>query len=216
MSKARGPYRVDPLGYKKKAMQQAMEALKESIDVPCYGGHPKQEAAYHALQEALANEALDKKAENARELGLDYEPAKYSDIVSDGGLDPRNKFDKSAQQEPVAWMFTDEEGTEFFEEREDWKGKWTPLYTSPPAQQEPVYWQWRRKDQPWSLEYTFNSEVQVTTNDSERRALYTSPPAQRTWVGLNDDELADFWFKQSLDWMEFARVIEDALRSKNT
>ena len=39
MSKARGPYRVDPLGYKK------------------------------------ANEALDKKAENARELGLDYEPA---------------------------------------------------------------------------------------------------------------------------------------------
>ena len=42
------------------------------------------------------------------------------------------------------------------------------------------------------------------------------PTAQRTWVGLNDDELADFWFKQSLDWMEFARVIEDALRSKNT
>ena len=40
MSKARGPYRVDPLGYKKKS-----------------------------------NEALDKKAENARELGLDYEPA---------------------------------------------------------------------------------------------------------------------------------------------
>ena len=47
-------------------------------------------------REALANEALDKMAENARELGLDYEPAqqepvgKYSDIVSDGGLDPRN------------------------------------------------------------------------------------------------------------------------------
>lgn len=38
MSKPRGPYRVDPLGYKK------------------------------------ANEALDKMAENARELGLDYEP----------------------------------------------------------------------------------------------------------------------------------------------
>ena len=40
MSKARGPYRVDPLGYKKKA-----------------------------------DEALNKKAENARELGLDYAPA---------------------------------------------------------------------------------------------------------------------------------------------
>lgn len=54
-------------------------------------------------------------------------------------------------------------------------------------QQEPVYWQWRRKDQPWSLEYTFNSEVHVTTKDSERRALYTTPP-QRTWVGLTDEE----------------------------
>jgi hypothetical protein len=50
-----------------------------------------------------AQQALDKKAENARELGLDYEPAQYSDIVSDGGLDPRNKFDKPAQQEPIAW-----------------------------------------------------------------------------------------------------------------
>lgn len=28
-----------------------------------------------ALRQALANEALDKMAENARELGLDYEPA---------------------------------------------------------------------------------------------------------------------------------------------
>ena len=42
MSKARGPYRVDPLGYKK------------------------------------AQKALDKMAENARELGLDYEPATYT------------------------------------------------------------------------------------------------------------------------------------------
>ena len=33
---------------------------------------------------------------------------------------------------------------------------------------------------------------------------------QRTWVGLTDDELADIWYKQSLDWMEFARAIEAA------
>ena len=31
--------------------------------------------ALAAIQKALANEALEKKAENARELGLDYEPA---------------------------------------------------------------------------------------------------------------------------------------------
>jgi hypothetical protein len=81
-------------------------------------------------------QALDKKAENARELGLDYEPvpenfmdalrfdvamrdaaqpapvqepvAQYSDIVSDGGLDPRNKFDIPAAQRQ--WVgLTDEE-----------------------------------------------------------------------------------------------------------
>jgi hypothetical protein len=61
--------------------------------------------------------ALNKMAENARELGLSYDDAVkggvgimlggkridpasiYSDIVSDGGMDPRNQFDKPA---PVA------------------------------------------------------------------------------------------------------------------
>ena len=41
-----------------------------------------------ALQKALANEALDKKAENARELGLDYEPAQQEPVAKhyvDGG-----------------------------------------------------------------------------------------------------------------------------------
>ena len=36
-------------------------------------------------------EALDKKAENARELGLDYEPARDSGIVTAGGADPRTQ-----------------------------------------------------------------------------------------------------------------------------
>jgi hypothetical protein len=31
---------------------------------------------------------------------LAEQPAQYSDIVSDGGLDPRNRFDQPAQQEP--------------------------------------------------------------------------------------------------------------------
>ena len=44
---------------------------------------------------------------------------------------------------------------------------------------EPVYWQWRRKGHDWTLEYTFANEVQVTTDDSERRALYAIPPAQQ-------------------------------------
>jgi hypothetical protein len=59
-----------------------------------------------------AQQALDKKAENARELGLDYEPA---------------------QQEPVAWMT---------KTGSVWKTKAdetdTPLYTPPPPQRKPL------------------------------------------------------------------------------
>ena len=37
--------------------------------------------------------------------------------------------------------------------------------------------------------------------------LYTTPPQRKPLTG---DELADLWYKQSLDWMEFARAIEAA------
>ena len=71
-----------------------------------------------AIKEALAQQALDKKAENARELGLDYEPV----------------------QEPVAWHtedhLTDRSATTYSKDmayRWECKG-WpvTPLYTTPP------------------------------------------------------------------------------------
>jgi hypothetical protein len=68
--------------------------------------------------------ALDKKAENARELGLDYEPVgQYSDIVSDGGLDPRNKFDATPPTAQRQWVgLTDEEKRQIFERKEDYQG----------------------------------------------------------------------------------------------
>jgi hypothetical protein len=57
--------------------------------------------------------------------------------------------------------------------------------------QEPVYWQWRRKSDPWRLEsHTFNCEVKATTDDSEVRALYASPPAQAAQP-LTDDTQPD-------------------------
>jgi hypothetical protein len=64
----------------------------------------------NALREALANEALDKKAENARELGLDYEPSagtQVSKVWWDGERlmakpIPLDDFYEPAQQEPVA------------------------------------------------------------------------------------------------------------------
>ena len=72
MSKARGPYRVDPLGYKKKA-----------------------------------DEALDRMAENARELELDYEPAQQEAKIVRWNCPCGNKYtfhgftEAPAQRKPL-------------------------------------------------------------------------------------------------------------------
>ena len=295
MSKARGPYRVDPLGYKKKAMKQAMEALKESIDVPCYGGHPKQEAAYHALQKALANEALDKKAENARELGLDYESAqqepKLSEIFcgvdfADGMLSVcvlRRRADdvaellhvehialqaqqglsdldvwkvRALQAEAVIAKFMSEPAAQPKYRRGDrlicleteeycvihisgTDRQWVKfpdthvgvykneqlaelfellpkeIEIEQPAQQEPMAW--LSTDSIGERYLCFDKPLD---NDS-LQSLYTSPPAQRTWVGLTDEEVESVWKQVEVsdfhDCVQpFARAIEAALRSKNT
>ena len=63
----------------KEALKLALEALGWTDEWRPQG---LKEKAITAIKEALANEALEKMAENARELGLDYEPA----------------------QEPVAWI----------------------------------------------------------------------------------------------------------------
>ena len=54
-----------------------------------------------------------------------------------------------------------------------------PLYTTPPVvpQGEPVYYQWRRKHQPWSIRHVYHNKVEATTDDSEVRELYTTPPS---------------------------------------
>jgi ACT domain-containing protein len=73
---------------KDEALKLALEALEEIIDAIYV--HSAQEAdavceankAIAAIKQALA---LDKKAENARELGLDYEPMQdhYKEVVDD-------------------------------------------------------------------------------------------------------------------------------------
>jgi hypothetical protein len=45
-------------------------------------------------------------------------------------------------------------------------------------------------------------------------SLNTTPP-QRTWVGLTDDEHCEIWYKESLDWMEYGKAIDDKLKQKN-
>jgi hypothetical protein len=109
----------------KEALKLALEALEADPAemVEDENGHMvfRRIQAIITLREALANEALNKMAENARELGLDYEP----------------------EQEPVAWMFQHEETGRTmcvdaqqlewaFEKGNPRLKKIAPLYTTPP------------------------------------------------------------------------------------
>ena len=59
------------------------EALRLALEALEYEAQKGNDNAYQfereAIKAALANEALERKAENARELGLDYEPLEAKD-----------------------------------------------------------------------------------------------------------------------------------------
>ena len=101
---------------KTRALKLALDVLTPDPEEAFWFVEKKKEKAITALREALAEQpaqqALDKKAENARELGLDYEPVwgggpsnkDYEDAMR---LRRLNELAKPAQQqEPVAWRFT--------------------------------------------------------------------------------------------------------------
>jgi hypothetical protein len=94
---------------KDEALRLALEALNTTESDCGSRAWEREQEAITAIKEALANEALDKMAENARELGLDYEPA----------------------QEPVAWAKFSAKGNivDLLSEPDD---DYTPLYTTPP------------------------------------------------------------------------------------
>ena len=69
---------------KDEALKLAMEALEEinklSIGENAICLPAEIDTAMDAIKEALANDALERKAENARELGLNYEPEPWSNV----------------------------------------------------------------------------------------------------------------------------------------
>ena len=93
----------------------------------------------HCVREALADSALDRMVENARELGLDYEPP--CKTGSQCASKCQQCEQSAQQQEPVAWRWTESNGQHWF----DWRTDWTHhdrakamgfaieyAYTSPP------------------------------------------------------------------------------------
>ena len=109
-----------------EALKLALEALEEinklSIGENAICLPAEIDTAMDAIREALADSALERMAENARELGLDYEAAQ--------------------QQEPVVWMYVNKSTheTKFQKHMRDFvdHSLWSevPLYGEPLANHE--------------------------------------------------------------------------------
>jgi hypothetical protein len=59
---------------------------------------------------------------------------------------------------------------------------------------------------------------QVWSQDETAIKEALAQPAQRTWVGLTDGVMCDIAIKHglmSIDWIDFAQAIEQALKEKN-
>ena len=183
----------------KKAMKLALEALKWNMDyLPSHGhGTSMASKAIAALREALAEQP----ASGLNPLWVATHP--------DGLTTPQ-----PAQQEPVALPccgYTDASAV-----------KWNPynqvlqchncgqVYTSPqaqPAQQEPV----------GKVNELFDEAVIEQCGFDRELLVYTSPPAQRTWVGLTHDEYDAICDKHSaMSDFDFLDDIEAKLMEKNT
>ena len=125
------------------------------------------------------------------------------------------------EQEPVLWMMPDGKtadkwALQFYRGQ---KGK--PLYTTPPAltqpEQEPLAW---ISTGPASM---IHWTADKPAYGDDWVPLYTTPP-QRTWVGLSDEEIAEFdtWHdnrEEEVGWCnpsEIVAYIEAKLKEKNT
>lgn len=109
------------------AAQQARNALSEACGGRCnseYNPCWYYEAAIRleaAIEQAKRQQALDKMAENARELGLDYEPVEWLTGCPECGMDSGCDCDSGTWNPPAAQRkpLTDEQILEHFRETID-------------------------------------------------------------------------------------------------
>ena len=148
--------------------------------------------------------ALDKKAENARELGLDYEPAQQ-DPPCKTGSQCTSKCQQCAVQEPVAWI-SHNAGLYHFKPDESLDP--LPLYLAPPAQPalvEPVaYAVYHRMGGGKSLHWREQHSPDGDASEYQLVPLYTTPPAQPApvqepvaWVCYGEPGKRDIDFEEA-------------------
>jgi len=215
---------------KDAALKLALEALEYHTDQTRL--IQRTEAAILTLREALANDALDKKAENARELGLDYEPDYKVTVVDDqhpNGV-PLEQWGRPAPvQEP--WKSSDtahrpgglpqDFTTHEVESFDDWS-EWV----SPDSEQyfmkccdcglvHEMQFKVAKYSEGDECEFVADAAMQAVFR--ARRA--TPPAAQRQWVGLTNDEFEDIELgcrSTSCGKIEAMKKVEAKLKEKNT
>jgi hypothetical protein len=185
----------------KAKLEQALSALKRMASFGnTFGYRSSEQNPYEQVCEAIIaikqDLALDKMAENARELGLDYEPV-------DG-----------TQVSEVWWN------------GEKLMAKPIPLedfYQPAPTVQETVAWIRGSGLEMLKLENGGHATVYASEGMSNHsQPLYTTPPAaQRQWVGLTDEEITELEETTTClaneSWLRnLTRAIEAKLKEKNT
>jgi hypothetical protein len=123
------------------------------------------------LTEPMGEKAIAAAYELKAELAKP-EQAKYSDIVSDGGLDPRNKFDAQPEQAPF---------------KPDWVNYRQGLADGA-AQPEPKLTD-AGADTNISRGLEPKGSGMVTLNQVGMRVDLKDTPPRKEWVGLTDDEI---------------------------
>ena len=85
-----------------------------------------------------------------------------------------------------------------------------------PAQQEPLFW-YRSRSDGFYEGPIHNAQIEQIRKDSGGwQPLYTSPPAQRTWVGLTDEDIGMCLDVGDGSMGKIIQAIEAKLKEKNT
>ena len=268
----------------KEAMKLALEALEKSIDVPCYGGHPIQEAAAVALREALAEPDfwegyVPEPTMYLESGGLGYGPAPERKLIigyvnkSEQPVKPATEQSSAvqpAQQDSTCSNALRAQGkayprtcnkcglgpciadrvqpaqqellTDIYRSFEQWKSG-NVLEHGVPRTEHYSEAQLDLVEMGWNYGYDAGRAVEQALDKKAENARelgldyepeqepvaiehciwarngntpcpHTSPP-QRTWVGLTDEEIDDIYQGVGKNDLMLVREVEAKLRSKN-